>query len=209
MTRFLLVAVAGLCLAADAPTPKAWDKADLGKVPTGWKSHSTGEKGATKWELKADKKTGLALTQTGVSPGPVFNLCIADEPSVADLEATVSFSALAGKKDQGGGLVWRFQDANNYYVARMNPLEGNFRLYKVIDGARKQIATVEDLVVEANTWHTMTIRMKGKAIECLLDGKKHLTATDSALTKAGRVGLWTKADAFTAFADLKIGPAAK
>ena len=81
MIRLLLVA-AGIGLVTDAPAPKAWDKADLGKVPTGWKSLSTGEKGATKWELKADKKAGLALTQTGVSPGPVFNLCVADEPSV-------------------------------------------------------------------------------------------------------------------------------
>ena len=208
MIRLLLVGV-GIGLAADAPAPKTWDKADLGKVPTGWKSHSTGEKGATKWELRADKKAGLALTQTGVSPGPVFNLCVADEPAVVDLAATVSFSALAGKKDQGGGLVWRFQDANNYYVARMNPLEGNYRLYKVVDGARKQIATVEDLVVKPNTWHRLTIRMKGDKIECLLDSKKHLTATDSAITKAVRVGLWTKADAVTAFADLKIGPTPK
>jgi Domain of Unknown Function (DUF1080) len=207
--RLLLVTAAGIGLVADAPTPKAWDKADLGKVPTGWKSLSTGEKAATKWVLKADEKAKLVLTQTGKSPNPVFNLCVADEPTVADLEATVSFSALSGKKDQGGGLVWRFQDANNYYVARMNPLEDNFRLYKVIDGKRKQLATVEDIVVKSNTWHTMTIRMKADAIECWLDDKKHLTATDSTIKKAGRVGVWTKADAVTAFAGLKIGPAPK
>jgi len=209
MFRLLLVTAAVLGLAADAPTPKGWDKADLGKVPTGWKSLSTGEKAATKWVLKADDKAKLALTQVGESPNPVFNLCAADEPAVADLEATVSFSALSGKKDQGGGLVWRFQDANNYYVARMNPLEDNFRLYKVIAGKRIQLATVEDIVVKANTWHTLTIRMKGDAIECLLNGKKHLTATDSTIEKAGRVGLWTKADAVTAFAGLKIGPVSK
>ena len=206
MIRPLLVA-AGIALAADAAAPNAWDKADVGKVPTGWKSLSTGEKAETKWVLKADKDKGLALTQTGESPGAVFNLCVADEPSVADLEATVSFSALAGKKDQGGGLVWRFLDEKNYYIARMNPLEDNFRLYKVVDGARKQLATVEELVIKANTWHTMTIRMKGDKIECLLDGKKHLTATDATFTKPGRVGFWTKADAVTAFAGMKIGAA--
>jgi hypothetical protein len=202
MFRLLLVA-AGIGLAADAPAPKMWDKADLGKVPTGWKSLSTGEKAETKWELKADEKK-LALTQVGASPGAVFNLCVADEPTVADLEATVSFKALSGKKDQGGGLVWRFQDKENYYVARMNPLEDNYRLYKIVAGKRIQLATVEDLVVKARTWHTMTVRMKGDKIDCYLDGKKHLTATDSAIKKAGRVGLWTKADAVTAFAGLKI-----
>ena len=206
---FRLLFVALIALAADAPAPKSWDKADLGKVPTGWKSLSTGEKAETKWELKADDAKKLALTQLGASPGAVFNLCVADEPTVADLEATVSFKALSGKKDQGGGLVWRFQDKENYYVARMNPLEDNFRLYKVVAGKRIQLATVEEVVVKAGTWHTMTVRMKGDAIECHLDGKKHLTATDSAIKKAGRVGLWTKADAVTAFAGLKIASGTK
>ena len=204
MFRLWLIAAAGIGLAADTPAPKAWDKADLGKVPTGWKSDWTGEKAATKWELKADEKKKLVLAQLGESQGPVFNLCVADEPAVADLEATVSFKALSGKKDQGGGLMWRFQDKHNYYVARMNPLEDNFRLYKVVGGKRIQLATVEDLVVKAGTWHTMTVRMKGDKIECHLDGKKHLTATDSTIAKAGRVGLWTKADAVTSFAGLKI-----
>ena len=35
--------------------------------------------------------------------------------------------------DQGGGPVWRYQDANNYYIARMNPLEDNYRVYKVVE----------------------------------------------------------------------------
>ena len=32
--------------------------------------------------------------------------------------------------------------AKNYYVARFNPLEDNFRLYKVLAGKRIQLATV-------------------------------------------------------------------
>src|SRR5688500_9472612 len=113
MIRLLFVAAAGIGLAADAPTPKNWGKADIGKVPTGWKSISSGDKAATKWVLGIEKKAskgGLALTQIGRSPSQVFNLCVADEPNVADLEMTVSFCSLAGKKDQGGGLVWRFRD---------------------------------------------------------------------------------------------------
>ena len=41
---------------------------------------------------------------------------------------------MKGKLDQGGGLVWRYKDANNYYIARMNPLEDNFRVYKEVAG---------------------------------------------------------------------------
>src|SRR5262249_28650592 len=134
----------------------------------------------------------------------LFNLCVLDDSKYTDLEATVSFKPVRGEKDQGGGLVWRYQDANNYYVARFNPLEDNFRVYKVIAGRRFQLGTREGLKSEAGQWHTMTISMKGNGIECSLDGKKYLQAKDDTITKAGKVGLWTKADAQTHFDELKI-----
>ena len=62
-----------------------------------------------------------------------------------DLEASVAFKAVKGELDQGGGIVWRYQDANNYYIVRMNPLEDNYRFYKVVAGSRKQLATKEGL----------------------------------------------------------------
>ena len=40
---------------------------------------------------------------------------------------------------------------------------------------------------------------RGDKIECYLDGKKELEGTDKTFTGAGKVGLWTKADARTRF----------
>src|SRR5207237_2675434 len=121
------------------------------------------------------------LTQTAESPDAVFNLCVADALSRRDLELRVAFKALKGKRDQGGGLVWRYQDAGNYYVARMNPLEDNFRVYKVVAGKRTQLATKEGLKVPVGEWHTLRVTMKGEQIECYVDGKKQLEAKDSAI----------------------------
>ena len=115
-----------------------------------------------------------------------------------------SRQAVKGKADQGGGVVWRYQDADNYYVARMNPLEDNFRVYKVIAGKRIQLETKENLKVPAGEWHTLSIKHVGDKIECSVDGRKYLEATDSAITAAGKVGLWTKADAQTYFDALKM-----
>src|SRR5207237_9664812 len=109
------------------------------------------------------------------------NLCVADGPSLKDVEIAVAFKAVRGKNDQGGGLVWRYQDANNYYVARMNPLEDNYRVYKVVAGKRIQLETKEDLKVPVGAWHTLRVTMKGEQIECYVDGKKQLEAKDSAI----------------------------
>ena len=110
----------------------------------------------------------------------------------------------ARKVDQGGGLVWRYQDPDNYLIARYNPLEGNFRLYKVIDGKRIQIAGKEDLDLKSGEWHTMQVAMEGERIECKLNGKQLFEAKSGDLDKPGKVGLWTKADAVTSFDDLSI-----
>jgi hypothetical protein len=179
-------------------------KGDLGKVPAGWKATQThkGDKSSI-WKVVADdtapSKSGLALAQTAESPSAVFNLCVATDTSYQDVEVRVAFKAVRGKKDQGGGIVWRYQDANNYYVARMNPLEDNYRVYKVVAGQRIQLGTKEDLKVPEGEWHTLKIKMVGDHIECFLDGKKLLDVRDNTIAKAGQVGLWTKADAQTYF----------
>lgn len=200
-----LVALLGVSIstADEKDRPFRLSKDDVGKVPSGWKADKTGKGEGSVWKVVADEtapsKTGLVLAQTAESPGNVFNLCVADEPSLKDVEVTVAFKAVKGQKDQGGGIVWRYQDADNYYIARMNPLEDNFRVYKVIAGKRIQLETKEDLKVPTGEWHNLKIKMVGDHIECFFDGKKYLDAKDDAIQKEGKVGLWTKADAQSHF----------
>jgi hypothetical protein len=124
---------------------------------------------------------------------------VAEDSRFQDVEVEVAFKAIQGKKDQGGGIVWRYQDADNYYIARMNPLENNYRVYKVVAGKRTQLETKEGLKVPVDEWHNLKITQVGDQIACFLDGKKLLEARDDTFGKAGKVGLWTKADAQTRF----------
>jgi len=98
----------------------------------------------------------------------------------------------------GGGIIWRAKDKENYYIARFNPLENNFRLYYVRDGARKTLASTR-IALTAGKWHSMKIVQHGDSFEAYLDGKKLLEGSDNLFSDAGGVGLWTKADAVTSF----------
>ena len=159
------------------------------------------------WKIVEDKdapKGPKVLAQTSAdAPGAVFNLCVNDKAKFKDLDLSVAFKAVAGEVDQGGGPVWRYQDAENYYVARVNPLEDNFRVYKVVAGKRIQLGTAK---VEAakNKWHTIRVVQKGDHIQCYLNGKMHLDVKDDAFKDAGKIGLWTKADAQTYFDELVV-----
>ncbi len=201
------VLLTGLALAA---APMDFESAQAGSLPKEWSAAKTGAGPGSVWEIREDASAPAGpktLVQTSAEgPKALFNLCVTDGPRSADVELSVSLKSLAGDIDTGGGLLWRYQDENNYYVARLNPNEENFRLYKVVNGIRKQLATAESDAAEGK-WHTMRIVHRGGAIQCHLNGKLLLEATDTEISKPGKIGLWTKADAVTAFDALSVAPA--
>ena len=154
-----------------------------------------------KWMITKDKKSKVLSLLDRDHQNP-FNLCYNSNINFTDGTISTNFRANRGIIDQGGGLMWRVQDSNNYYVARFNPLEDNFRFYIVKDGIRTGIASVDITLTQG--WHTMKIVQKGSRFEGYLDDKKVLEATDKRVQKGGGVGLWTKADALSSFDDLVI-----
>ena len=156
-------------------------------------------RGRGTWRVERSD-SGNALAQLAKSADPVFNIILADDTSARELDLSVRMKPAAGEFDQGGGLVWRAQDRRNYYLCRYNPLEDNFRLYKVVDGKRSLLQNAD--VDKTPGWHAIAVIMAGDHIECSLDGKKLLTFDDPSITAAGKIGLWTKADAQSLFDDL-------
>ncbi len=125
------------------------------KLPQGWKIEASNPKGQlTDWTVGRDANAPsnpnvLSLTKIKDTSGGVFNLCWNPTAIFKDGEIEVKVRANTGKVDQGGGLFWRARDANNYYIARYNPLESNFRLYYVKNGARKRLADASGVNIKA------------------------------------------------------------
>jgi hypothetical protein len=156
-----------------------------------------------RWEVVATSE-GRVLAQKAENPDATFNVALVSGTSVKDLDLSVRLKAVAGKEDRGGGLVWRAKDARNYYIARYNPLEDNFRVYKVVDGKRTMFQDAK--APQAEGWRVIRVVMKGDHIECYLDGAKLLDVRDLTFPDAGKVGLWSKADAQSHFDDLTLRP---
>jgi hypothetical protein len=187
-----------------------FDREPAGHPPPGWTIAATDPGGPlAEWQIKADPEAPsapnvLAITTIHDDSGGVFNLCWVREVVFQDGVIEAIVRADSGRKDQGGGLIWRAQDADNYYVARFNPLEDNFRLYSVKEGRRKQLASAAGLGVKSGEWFKLKIVHQGDKIEAYLNGRKYLEATDSTLTRAGGIGFWSKADAASSFDDLVV-----
>ncbi len=186
-----------LTLALVLVVGRTWDfeKDTPGKIAAGF-SNEVG-----RWEVARDGDSRV-MAQLASSDDDTFNIALAEGTSVKDVDLRVRLKAVSGVNDQGGGLVWRARDAQNYYIARYNPLEDNFRVYKVENGERTLFKDAK--VPGDKAWHTLRVTMKGSKIACYLDGKLYLEADDATFPDAGKVGLWSKSDAKTYFDHLTI-----
>lgn len=180
-------------------SPAAWDfEGDPGgRIAGGF----TAEVGT--WVVETEPNTkNHVLAQKSKNDDDTFNIAFVDNTNFTDIDVSVRIKAVAGELDQGGGLIWRAGDAKNYYIARYNPVESNFRLYKVDAGVRTQFA---DATIKSDkAWHTLRVTMTGPKMTCYFDGAPLLSAEDSTFTGPGKIGLWSKSDAQSLFDDLKV-----
>ena len=174
----------------------------------GWTSAYTNLKGSfPRWEITNSKSDSLSqyvfhLLKTDAH-GSEFNLCYTKKIKFLNGAISVKFKADSGHEDQGGGIIYRVKDKNNYYVARYNPLEDNLCFYYVKNSHRR-VLKEETVILEDKQWHTMKIVQHNAHYVVYLDSENIFQGDDSTFTNAGGVGVWTKADALTSFKDLKV-----
>ena len=193
-----------------------FERMEPGKRPRGFSTALTGKGAPPTWVIKEDPTAPAGpkvVTQTTSDKTSYrFPICIYDAFTGKDPELSVSFKPISGRVDQAAGLVWRYQDANNYYVVRANALEDNVVLYKMEHGKRGDLKPKgawffsygKDAPVPAQRWSTLRVTVRGQQFSVWLDGAHLFDVEDETFSGPGKVGLWTKADSVTAFDSLTV-----
>ena len=188
-----------------------FDNIKIGAAPPGWKATQTGS-GSAKWSVEKDDSAPSKPNVLKQSGQATFPVCFKNDTNIKDGFVEVKFKPVAGKEDQAGGVIWRVRDSNNYYIARANALEGNVVLYKTVNGKRSSLDIVGRKggygvkeTVASGQWHTLRVEFADNKFSLLFNGKKLFDVEDTAFTKAGKVGVWTKADSVTLFDDFSYG----
>jgi hypothetical protein len=216
--------VSSLCVAvllgraAESPsaaTVYSFEDAPVGQPPSDFTEALTAGGGPVKWRVieapdaPSGKRVVAQLSQDATNSR--YPLLVLNEFQAKDVDVSVRFKPISGQKDQAAGIVWRWQDKDNYLVVRANALEDNVVAYKTVAGKRSSLGIQGDAKsygVEAkvppNQWSTLRVRTAGKLAEIYLNDRKLFAVENDAFTAAGKVGLWTKADSVTQFDDLKI-----
>ncbi len=178
----------------------------VGSPPAGFEFARTGRGAEGRWIVRADAESpkNHVLVQESADPTDYrFPLAVVKEGAHKDVTLSVRAKPVSGNVDQGFGLVWRYKDANNYYITRCNADEDNCTIYHVVAGRRRPFQN-HNVKVPTNTWHTLKLEAAGDHFVVWFDGQKVLDARDETFKETGRVGLWTKADSVIEFDDLAI-----
>ncbi len=190
-----------------------FDQAPPGSLPAGWTVAMTHAGGTPKWEIVRDETAAhppLVFAQVSRDrTAGRFPLAIWNQAMIRNGEASVAFKAVDGSIDRAAGIVWRYQDPNNYYIVRANALENNVVLYKVQAGVRLSIAPKGlpsraygvKHEIPSLRWNTLRVVFNDNVFTVFLNGERLFDVEDQTFKEAGKVGLWTKADSVTYFAD--------
>lgn len=203
MKRSILAAATIMSATSAFAESDTFDTMPAGSPPLDWTCGVTGG-GSPKWMTESDASAPSQPNVLKQSGSGAFPWCVKKNVSMADGYVEVKFKPLAGSEDQAGGLVWRWKDGDNYYVARANALEGNVSLYYTENGRRITIKYVDAPVVR-DQWHTLRVEFSGTNIKVLVDGKQYIELQDGHISGTGSIGVWTKADSVTAFDDFSFG----
>lgn len=203
--------------AIPAPVPRktqvqySFDKAEVGSNPAGWSSQKTGSGEGIVWVVVQDGKDKVLGQLTKSNPSNQVNVITLDSLSAKNIHLQTRFKSVSGKTGDGGGLVWRYQNPDNYYLMQVNSSEDSVMLYKVRNGKRTHLPLMgkgrtygSSAKVPANTWHDLEMEARNNLFTVSVNGQELFRVNDATFPKAGKVGFWTKAGAATYFDDLQI-----
>ncbi len=213
-----------LLLALAAPAFSAEIKFDFsdfpaGSSPTNFSSAVAGGGKPGDWKILMDDVPPLLAPLTDKAPDVTrravlaqtsqdatdehFPLLVYDGETFKDFKLATRFKIIGGAVEQMAGVVFRFQNASNFYVFRASALGHNVRFYKMVDGIRSDPIGPQ-IDIASNTWHTLAILGQGNQFTFWFDDRLVMPPLQDNTFAEGRIGFWTKSDAVSYFCDAVI-----
>jgi hypothetical protein len=198
-----LAVLAVLAVAGYGAESADYDSVRQGQFPPGWSAIS-----GKKWEVRADDSApshpNVLLSPAAPSAGGDPPIALFDKVICKDGDLAVKFRIDGSHRaDAAVGVVWRYQDAANFYLLSMND-EGNVVLYRIRNGVSEVVSSGGREEIRTGQWHLVKVSFKGPRIQVFFGNRRLFTADDSALEVSGRTGLWVKGAHVAAFDDFRV-----
>jgi hypothetical protein len=186
-----------------------FDKIAAGSLPDEWKSRRLGDGETADWQVKAEggKARNVMQILSPANKAETLNLCINDNVSVnGNIYMRVLVKPVAGDNAQAGGIIWGYQNKNNFYMAVVDFKNNQAILYKIADG-KPQTLDQKPHPLRKDGWTDLRAEHTNGRMLVRLDGVTApvLDARDRDFRK-GKVGLVTLGDSDIMFDEMLAKP---
>lgn len=159
------------------------------------------------WSIASDGGAAVFTHEAGKWPGTDgFPLALFEEPaSFGNGTARIRFKLIGGTDDYSAGLVFGHAGGASYYYARYNTKDGNVAIWRMDGPTRTVLKHGEHHEQLArNVWHELVVTIDGRKVRAAVAGRALEVEHELAEAPSGRLGLWTKPDATSAFSGLRV-----
>ena len=190
-----------------------FDSSKPGTTPPYWSLTATHAAVPPRWEVIRDPRAPTrqnVLAQ--VSPAGGDSEYIYDRALCADGDLSVKFKITGGKGDRTAGIVWRYQDENNYYLLDFSADENRIAIYRVqngqirpipVSGSKSPLPGVKH-EIHVNQWYVARVTFQGSKVRVSFGNRRLFDAVDNGIQAQGKTGLWTKAGTIAEFDDYRV-----
>lgn len=199
MLRTLLALTVATALADVAI--RTFDQDTPGVPPPGFTFSAARQPAPGRWFVRADGANQF-LSHAADPGSSGFSLATLDATAPPRLRVSARLKLIDGERT--GGLVWRYQDPDNYYLVSLDLRRQEIALYRVVRGNRIRLEEEDDLELDGDAWHTVRVVHDDDRIRVALGGIGVMRARDRALPAPGRAGLWSGGSTTGWFDDLRV-----
>lgn len=195
-----------LIVLAAGPLDRTWsfDADALDKPPAGFYFDTTNDRPDGSWRVVQDRMARVLAQTDKRRDERRLALAVVNGVELRHVRLSAKIKIVGGALEQAGGIVWRYRNSENYLVASIDTEEKHVRLYRVVDGNRVRFGGEDHKKLELNRWHTLRIEHRGARIKVYVDEEMLFDERDRHFNRAGKIGLWTKADSVVHFDDLRV-----
>lgn len=193
-----------------------FDSPKVGTPPPDWTMAITHKGEPGRWivhpDATAPSKPNVLAQLAADKSRTRFALALYDKGYCRNGDLSVDLKMVSGKAEQTAGLVWRYQDPNNYYMLQISANRDTIGVYKVVDGKPAAVARLSPGLkafevshrIDQQEWNVAKVLIRGTHVTVFFDHRKVMDAEDATFTKPGKMGVWTKGDTVAYFDDFRI-----
>ncbi len=185
--------------------------------PPYWTSATNRPQESARWEVMRDSsapsRPNVFAQVSGANGNSDFALAVYDKVICRDGDLSVKFKiAASARRIRTAGIVWRYQDPQNYYLLHFSVDEKNIVLFRVENGQTHPIpvrggkpgafGVSHDL--RTGQWYAAKVIFRGNSIRVLFGNRQLFDAVDDSLATPGKTGLWTRGGTEASFDDFRI-----